>query len=145
MDQNRASGAHSAPSKDRKPSGEGKRSALRRSQRVSITVPVLVYGKGKDGRPFREETNSLVVNAHGGLILLASPVELKQELLLINPKTTQEVSARVAYLGRRENGKSEIGVGFTEPSPRFWHINFPPEDWDPSERKLPSSTPSTAR
>jgi len=26
-------------------------------------------------------------------------------------------------------GKSEVAVEFLEPSPRFWRIAFPPEDW----------------
>jgi hypothetical protein len=81
-----------------------------------------------------------VANAHGGLILLAAPVVLGQKLLLTNPKNMLEVQAKVAYLGRTENGKQEVGVGFLEPAPRFWHIHFPPEDWDPSKRKLPSSS-----
>lgn len=113
---------------------------MRRSQRVNISVPVLIYGNGKDGQPFQEETHSLVVNAHGGLILLSAPVVLEQKLLLMNPKNMEEVRARVAYVGRLEKGKREVGVGFIEPSPRFWHIHFPPEDWDPSERKLPPSS-----
>jgi hypothetical protein len=102
-----------------------------------------VYGTGKNGQPFQEETHSLVANAHGGLILLAAPVALEQKLLLTNPKNMQEVRSRVAYLGRIVNGKREVGVGFMDPSPRFWHIHFPPEDWDPSERKLPSSSTRT--
>jgi hypothetical protein len=113
---------------------------LPRSQRVSISVPILVYGNKKNGEPFQEETHSLVVNAHGGLILLAATVVVEQKLLLTNPKTTQEVLARVVYVGRTQNGKTEVGVGFMEPSPRFWHIRFPPEDWNSSERKLPPST-----
>jgi hypothetical protein len=110
---------------------------LPRSQRVTIAIRILVYGKKKNGEPFQEETHSLVVNAHGGLIRLSVPVDLGQKLLLTNPKITQEVLATVAYLGRTEYGQTEVGVGFLEPSPWFWHIRFPPEDWDSSERKLP--------
>lgn len=148
------SGPRQTPSQDAKLPGEGRavpekhagsgaaeiKGTLRRSQRVSITVGILVDGNGKNGEPFREETHSLVVSAHGGLILLAAIVALDQKLLLTNPKTTKEVLARVAYLGRTQKGKREVGVEFMKPSPRFWHIHFPPEDWDSSERKLPPPT-----
>jgi hypothetical protein len=30
-----------------------------------------------------------------------------------------------------ETGATEISVEFESPSPRFWHIAFPPEDWTP--------------
>ena len=88
-------------------------SSTRRSQRVSIVIPILVYGRRKDGRPYQEETHSLVVNAHGGLILLAEPVELEQKLLLTNPKPMKQATVRVVYRGRRLGAKTEIGVEFS--------------------------------
>ena len=134
-------GGNSAPVAAQKPlAAETHYVRARRSQRVSIVVPILVYGREKDGEPFQEETQSLVVNAHGGLILLTSPVVLEQTLVLTNPKNMVEARGKVAFLGRKENGKIQVGVEFTEPSPRFWHITFPPPDWNPSERKLPSSS-----
>ena len=155
MEQEKVSDPQQTPSRDSKLPGEGRAAPEKhaasataeprrlippRSQRVNITVPILVYGNKRNGEPFQEETHSLVANAHGGLILLAAPVVLGQKLLLTNPKNMLEVQAKVAYLGRTENGKQEVGVGFLEPAPRFWHIHFPPEDWDPSKRKLPSSS-----
>ncbi|MGH9774375.1 MAG: hypothetical protein ACRD50_05445 [Candidatus Acidiferrales bacterium] len=133
-----AGGGGSAQPQDR-PATQGSDASKRRSQRVSIAVAILVYGRGKDGEPFQEETRSLVVNAHGGLILLAASVEKEQKLLLMNPKTMEEVQGRVAYQGRTNEDKTEIGIEFSEPAPRFRHIVFPPEDWDRSERKLPPS------
>ncbi|MGB9245348.1 MAG: hypothetical protein WCC03_18525 [Candidatus Acidiferrales bacterium] len=38
---------------------------------------------------------------------------------------------------------------FSEPAPRFWRITFPPEDWNPTDRKLPTAPqmpqPSTSK
>jgi hypothetical protein len=45
--------------------------------------------------------------------------------------------------------KTEVGLEFSEPVPRFWRITFPPEDWNPADRKLPTAPqmpqPSTSK
>lgn len=114
--------------------------ADRRSQRVHIHIPVLVYGNWK-GEPFREETQTEVVNAHGARIVLATPVEKGQRLYLTHAGRHEELICRVVYIGAVEEGKTRIGIEFEQPAPRFWQIAFPPEDWDPSERKLPQAHP----
>ncbi|MGA3295372.1 MAG: PilZ domain-containing protein [Candidatus Acidiferrales bacterium] len=110
----------------------------RRSQRVNITMRVLIRGK-VGGQSFEEETATVSVNAHGGMIRLAAKVTRTQRISLINPKTTEEMPCTVTFVGQKENGKTEVGVEFVEPSPLFWRIAFPPEDWDPSERKRPAA------
>ncbi len=42
----------------------------RRSTRVFTRIPVRAAGKGTDGKKFRENSQTIVVNAHGGLIYL---------------------------------------------------------------------------
>jgi hypothetical protein len=118
----------------------------RRSHRVNITMPILVRGKA-GGQPFQEAASTVSVNAHGGMIRLATKVVRTQQISLVNPKTTEEMPCTVTFLGQKENGKTEVGVEFVEPSPLFWRISFPPEDWDPSERKRPASSrpPATPR
>ena len=39
------------------------------------------------------------------------------------------------HRAKKRPERREIGLEFSEPSPLFWRIAFPPEDWDPSERK----------
>jgi hypothetical protein len=103
----------------------------RRTQRVQISMPVLVRGPN-----FHEATNTVAVNAHGCLVLLKTKVVRDDQLSLINPKTAEELPAKVVSLGKPEDGKIPVGVEFGEPSPLFWRINFPPEDWfTSSERK----------
>ena len=101
----------------------------RRSLRVLLTVPVVIAGKDASGKAFQEETKTLVVNAHGTLILLANSVVQGQVLTLANKITKQELPCRVAYLGPSQGGKTQVGVEFTQLSPSFWQINFPPENW----------------
>jgi len=30
-------------------------------------------------------------------------------------------------------------IRLVAPAPRFWRITFPPEDWNPADRKLPTA------
>ena len=48
----------------------------RRSERVLLDVPVVVCGESVDQLAFEEETFTVTVNAHGALLMLASPVGL---------------------------------------------------------------------
>lgn len=101
----------------------------RRSMRVLLTVIVTVHGKTTEGKSFEETTKTLVVNAHGALILLGNPVARGQILTVTNNATKQKLTCRVAYLGPAQSGRIQVGIEFTEPTPGFWQINFPSEDW----------------
>ncbi len=101
----------------------------RRSQRVVLTVPVLVQSEAEGGQSVLEEAQTLIVNAHGALIALAMNVEIQQPLLLKNQKSQDQEPCKVVYVGPAVNGKTQVGVEFTQPVPHFWHITFPPQDW----------------
>ena len=92
----------------------------RRTERVALNVPVFVYGRGERNEPFHEETNSLVVNSHGALLILASKVNFGQELWLMNPLTRHEQACRVVRFGRKTRKRAEVAIAFTEPAPAFW-------------------------
>ena len=108
----------------------GTDSNRRRSQRVIVNVPITVSSEGgnKDAA-FQEETQTLVVNAHGAMIALAAKVVKGQTLRLKNRTTQEDQTCKVVYLGPLAAGKSQVGVDFTSKSPDFWRISFPPEDW----------------
>ena len=116
------------------PTSGGLESSRRRSQRVILSVPVTIKTEG--GSPeasFEEETQTLVVNAHGSLVALAGKVEKGQTLQLINRVTREEQLCHVMYLGPSSGGKVQVGIEFKKPSPGFWRIAFPPEDWSVPE------------
>jgi hypothetical protein len=109
------------------PNPEKKR---RRSQRVMLSLPVTVSGDSPNG-PFREETQTVVVNAHGALIILATKISQQQTLRLKSPSHPEEQTCRVTYVGPTTEGRTQLGIEFIQPAPQFWHIAFPPEDWTP--------------
>jgi len=100
----------------------------RRSMRVLLSVPVVVSGKAANNN-FVEETRTLVVNAHGALVTLAARVATSQIVMVSNRITQETVECRIVFLGNAQAGKTQVGIEFAKPSPKFWRIDFPPEDW----------------
>jgi len=103
----------------------------RRSQRILLRIPILVRGQFEDALPIKEDTTTLEVNAHGGLITLSMKVRPGQKLVLRNWATAEEQECRVVHVREISGGKNEVGVAFPFPKPRFWHVEFPPPDWMP--------------
>lgn len=103
--------------------------AFRRSQRLLLVVHVIVSGKNPAGSHFSEEAFTQVVNAHGALIVMKQVVSFGTHLRLKHKKTGEEIGCTVVDLGDRVDQKSAVGVEFDKPSPFFWRVSFPPEDW----------------
>ena len=112
----------------------------RRSQRIFLSVGVTVQGTGASGQPINEATRTIVVNAHGALLHLDSPVKLDQVLTVRHNKTKEELYCRVARIARNEEGSTEVGIEFLHPSPRFWRVTFPPADWQPAAMEVSPTT-----
>ncbi|HEX4545660.1 MAG TPA: PilZ domain-containing protein, partial [Candidatus Acidoferrum sp.] len=125
----------------------GKISALRRSQRVCLSVPVTVMREGLGKNVTSEDTRTLIVSAHGALIILGLSVETGQLLTLKHFKTQEQLVCRVIHLGPEQSGKREVGIEFEKPSPRFWRIAFPPADWSPRsvDARPPTAQPVAGR
>ena len=101
----------------------------RRSERVLLHVPLLVMTDTREGKRVQEETHTLVVNAHGGLLTLKMEVVPGQPMLLIDPKSRREQSCRVVRVENPPGGSLTVAFEFDAPAPNFWPIVFPPSDW----------------
>lgn len=121
-----------------------KLNAVRRSQRVLLSMPVVVSGTGTDSQPFQQETHTVVVNAHGALVLLRSKVTQGQVLTVRNVKTNEQRDCRVSNVTTNQSGQMEVGVEFLQPSPKFWHIAFPPPDWSSRSEEAKRFNPRPA-
>ena len=113
--------------------------ARRRSQRVLMQVGIRVRGKDAQGQDFEEGTETLAINAHGALILLSARMISGGVVHMKHNKTGEEQECHVTFLGPVRSGRAEIGVEFTTPSPKFWRVAFPPEDWSPKSPEARSS------
>jgi hypothetical protein len=103
----------------------------RRSQRIVLSVPLLISGKRASGPPIAEESTTLIVSAHGALLLIREPMILGQVLTLTNLSTTEEIICTVIDIAEGTSGVREVGVEFATECSRFWRVSFPPADWSP--------------
>jgi hypothetical protein len=92
----------------------------RSSERKRFHVPVVVYGWSKSFGSFHEDSTTLIFNASGALVRLATPVDVGEKLFLVNKFTKEEQEVRVVYSDRSPSGGSDIGLAFSKPVPNFW-------------------------
>ncbi len=117
--------------------GDAQFGKKRRSARVVIEIPITVFAQDSSGKIFEEQTTTLTVSNHGACVILGADIDPQKPALLVNTKTRAEVQCRVAHRKDVGNGRREVGFEFANPLPRIWGIGFPPENWDPAERKKP--------
>jgi len=108
---------------------EAAKNDQRRSSRVFTRIPVQAAGKNTDGRKFRERSQTIVINAHGGLLYLHEALELGADVVLTNPATEEDQECRIVYLGDTSDKGTRVGVEFLSPAPHFWGVEFAPQDW----------------
>ena len=117
---------------DQKPTISKRWLKNRRSQRLDLNVPVVVYRTPGAGPQFYESTQTLVVSAHGALVTLTDLVAPKQRLVVQNPSSGQNLECRVISVNKQQIGPPHVALEFLRPTPSFWHIAFPPADWSAS-------------
>jgi len=105
----------------------------RRSSRVFARMSVRASGKNSQGRKFHEQAETIVVNAHGGLIYLNAFLEMGSLVMLRSPANEEEQESRVVYIGGASERGHRVGLEFVSPAPHFWGIDFPPTDWKPED------------
>ncbi|MGB8473746.1 MAG: PilZ domain-containing protein [Candidatus Acidiferrum sp.] len=106
-----------------------KRGTTRRSQRAMLKIGIDVIGSRYNGQRFVEATATSIVSAHGARIVLSEHVDAGQLLTIRNAKSGEERPCTVVETIGEGGGRTEVGIEFVEPSPRFWGVSFPPDDW----------------
>ena len=84
----------------------------RRSTRIDLNVPVVVYRHPSEGPQFYESTQTLVVSAHGALMALTDMVAPKQRLLMQNTESGEQQQCRVVSVKRERTGPPKVAVEF---------------------------------
>jgi hypothetical protein len=101
----------------------------RRSARVLLDVPLMIWGESPDQHTFREETFTVTVSAHGALVMLAAKVSLGQRVVLRKLTDAVELRGKIAYTGMPYAGLTQVAIELDRPSPEFWPVSQPPPDW----------------
>jgi len=103
------------------------------SDAVSLEVPLKVHGSkvteavrgvSPQTEPFEEETSSMIVFPHGGVLRMSTSVSAGQMLVLTNLKSRQDAICRVVKVRSYSNSSSYVEVEFTHRQPGFWGVYF---------------------
>jgi len=106
------------------------------SDAVSLEVPLKVHGskvtEGVRGvpprtEPFEEQSSSMIVFPHGGVLRMATQVNVGQMLVLTNLKTRQDAICRVVKVRTYSSSSSYVEVEFTHKQPGYWGVYFESE------------------
>jgi len=102
--------------------------ALRRSDRVSLTLLLEASGTDSHGQTFREPARTLLLNRSGAVITLDRELAPEQKIHL-GRKTPSEAHRHgdvriVGQFGRKEEGYL-YGVEILDPAMDLWGIEFP--------------------
>ena len=98
--------------------------APRRSARVFRKLKMQAQGRAHNGKKFRETCETLVVSAHGGLLMLKHEVDDDELLVITNPETLEEIECRIVFLGELCDQGQRVGIEFLTPARHFWGLEF---------------------
>jgi hypothetical protein len=103
----------------------------RHSRRLYIHVPVSMHWRLENHSLISEETETVVVNAHGALVRLDAVPLLGQKVTLENISTHETQDGEVVFLGKvpAKGEKISVGIEFIKPNGSFWRVSSFPEDW----------------
>jgi TonB family protein len=110
--------------------------ATLRADALSLEVPVKVHGSrvtevargvAPHTEPFEEETGTMIVFPHGGVIRMSTAVTASQMLVVTNLKTRQDAICRVVKVRTFSNMQGYVEVEFTHQQPGYWGVHFPSE------------------
>ena len=99
----------------------------RRGGRIFYKMRVQAKGRAHDGRKFSETCDTVVVNSHGGLLMMKHEVNDGEMLVLIHPESLEEQECWIVYLGEPGEKGQRVGIEFLTPAPHFWGLECEPE------------------
>jgi hypothetical protein len=101
----------------------------RRSERVVLRIPVHLSAVMPGGKRISIEAQTLLVNAHGGLLDIGIEMITGQQIRLSNWSTEIVATAKVLRVEGSEEGRFSVAFEFESPTPHFWPLTSPPRDW----------------
>ncbi len=98
----------------------------RRSDRVSLSIPIRIRATDAQGELFHERTLTQVISRYGAKILLGRSLTSRQEIAILNLWTNREAQARVVGQMGISSGGYFYGVELCDTGQNLWGIEFPP-------------------
>ena len=91
----------------------------RRSERVVLRIPLQLSAKMPDGKRISIKAQTLVVNAHGGLLDVGVGMTVGQQVLLNNLRSGRVATSKVVRVEGSEEGHFSVAFEFDFPTPGF--------------------------
>lgn len=98
---------------------------VRRSDRISLVVPIQVSGVNADGLTFKEHSRTVKISRHGAEIVLGHRLLSGQALTIRHMGTGMETQFRVVGLIGGEGDSSVYGVALRDETEDLWGVTFP--------------------
>ena len=106
--------------------GESVGANRRASRRVSLAVPIVLWGKNSAGNSFIENTQTLDVNRRGAKAMTKYLVNSGERLEVAVPHLQRKASAIVVWSTSNSDEYQKIGIDLGE-NRDFWGLTFPDE------------------
>lgn len=98
----------------------------RRSERIRVSIPIMVAGLDPSGAEFSEETRTAIVNREGALILLKHSLAPQQNIRIINLQSEAAADFRIVGPTRLATDEgTEWGVEYLKAGMEIWGVDFP--------------------
>jgi len=94
----------------------------RRTERLSLVVPIQVTGKDVNGVAFEEDTHTQVISGYGASVVLSCQLNPGQEIVISRENKLRMATCRVVYELEPREGKHLYGVTFVDPSVDIWGV-----------------------
>lgn len=100
----------------------------RRSDRISLTLPLSISGKDVAGNAFSEDATTVTVSLHGAAIALKTEIVPGQDIIIRRLRTPAPREAECHALGQigKQPGLYIFSVAFLKQAVGFWDVYFPP-------------------
>jgi hypothetical protein len=105
----------------------------RRGQRVLLRIRAIIHltTKLKDEEVLPVSTLSL--NTAGAMLVCPRNLAAQTRFVLEHAGTNEKVECHVVSASKHTPEGFHVPIAFDVPSPNFWKIDFPPEDWKPHD------------
>ncbi|MGB2664883.1 MAG: hypothetical protein WAK48_12825 [Candidatus Acidiferrum sp.] len=102
----------------------GKYSEKRRGRRMNSRVQVRLEWEGGDGKRYKIEVCTRIVNPYGCMVVLSDSLGLEQRMSLTNLATGASNAAVVVWRGNEQPEGWEYGLELIAPDMDFWGLEL---------------------
>lgn len=109
----------------------------RRTARATVQVDLTVDVDLQSAEHFRFRSKSVSVSAHGGVVLLKSPLTVGQHVQVVNEYNKKKALCRIVSIRFDDCNRIEGAFEFVEGDANFWSMTFPQAGARPLRRAIP--------